>query len=447
MTSACPSPVELTRELSIGASENLSAHLARCESCAAEWASIEQVTALAHELPAPDLSDQRADSVRNALLSAAASTTAPVRIRAAGPLLFATAAAAAVALLIGGYLLVRAPVAPTSEPEPTAEVFRATLHPHAGSQHAVVGAQPDEIVRLTEGTVTFEVTPLEEGERFRVVTADAEVEVSGTVFDVTAAGDSLVAVQVISGEVIVRPPEGPEVVLAAGERWPRPERGGSGGDTPAEQAQIAEPAAPTAAIRTAAAPRPRPVASQVRARARNVERLVVSASETSTPEAPAPQSERAAQPEQAEQAATAPAQAAPAAPTNNAQLAFERGWNALRAGDTSSAAAAFSVAAQSADPIAEDAGFWSAVAHARAGRNAQAAAALTRFLKRYPGSPRAGEASAMLGWKLLRAGQVQQAEARFRAAVNDPVARVRASAVKGLQAVEERLSKSPNDFK
>src|SRR5262249_1118357 len=62
---------------------------------------------------------------------------------------------------------------------------------------------PDEIVRVDEGTIHLDVAPLGVGDRFRVVTADAEVEVRGTAFQVTAAASQLVAVRVWHGRVEV----------------------------------------------------------------------------------------------------------------------------------------------------------------------------------------------------------------------------------------------------
>jgi hypothetical protein len=60
-----------------------------------------------------------------------------------------------------------------------------------------------------------------------------------------------------------------------------------------------------------------------------------------------------------------------------------------------------------------DAAFWTAVALARGGRSADAIAAFRNMLGGYPNSPRAGEASAMLGWLLVDAHQLDEAAKRF----------------------------------
>ncbi len=70
-----------------------------------------------------------------------------------------------------------------------------------------------------DGTVTVEVDRLQPGERFRIVTGDAEVEVRGTAFDVTAAGDRLRSVRVMHGSVEVRPAGGSVRILSPGQAW------------------------------------------------------------------------------------------------------------------------------------------------------------------------------------------------------------------------------------
>jgi TolA-binding protein len=122
------------------------------------------------------------------------------------------------------------------------------------------------------------------------------------------------------------------------------------------------------------------------------------------------------------------------------EVLFEEGWRALAAGELDRAAERFEQSARSApqDPLAEDAWFWNATTLARAGRATAATDALEAFLGRYPRSPRRGEASAVLGWLLLDAGDVAGAEARFRAAADDRVETVRASAKKGLEAISRR---------
>jgi hypothetical protein len=113
---------------------------------------------------------------------------------------------------------------------------------------------------------------------------------------------------------------------------------------------------------------------------------------------------------------------------------FERAWRLLNAGRAADAAEAFRdvEASSRGDAIVEDALFWRGVSLERADRPADARAVLLQFTARFPHSERIGEASAMLGWILLEAGDMDEARRAFERAENDKVDRVRASARSGL---------------
>jgi TolA-binding protein len=132
----------------------------------------------------------------------------------------------------------------------------------------------------------------------------------------------------------------------------------------------------------------------------------------------------------------APKSTATSARRDPAAVAFDDGWHALRAGDPKRAAISFAAAAEAAPsgPLAEDARFWHAVALGRA-RDDQARGALEAFLIAYPSSAHAGEASVMLGWILLDAGDRDGAARRFESAGRDRSERVRDGAARGLTAV------------
>jgi TolA-binding protein len=85
--------------------------------------------------------------------------------------------------------------------------------------------------------------------------------------------------------------------------------------------------------------------------------------------------------------------------------------------------------------LAVDARYWESVALARQGQHDKARVAMESFLRRYPGSPRMGEVSVMLGWMLIESQEWTRAEQLFRAAENDRVSSVRDSARKGLAMV------------
>ena len=82
--------------------------------------------------------------------------------------------------------------------------------------------------------------------------------------------------------------------------------------------------------------------------------------------------------------------------------------------------------------IAADARYWEAGALARQGSVGKARVAMEEFLRRFPGSPRVGEVSAMLGWLLVESHEWSAAERLFRAAESDRAPAVRGSATKGL---------------
>jgi len=109
----------------------------------------------------------------------------------------------------------------------------------------------------------------------------------------------------------------------------------------------------------------------------------------------------------------------------------------MRAGDFTRAATAFTrvfiLAPDGA--LAEDAAFWHAVALARGERRAEAITAFRDFLALHARASRAGEASAMLGWLLVEAGQRAEAARRFQAAASDPSPAVQQSARAGLDAL------------
>ena len=246
-------------------------------------------------------------------------------------------------------------------------------------------APPDDVVRLDEGTIVLEVAPLLRGERFRVLTRDAEVEVRGTRFQVSAAGGELLAVSVSHGRVEVRSPGGGHAVLEAGDEWVRGAPGSGGAST-------AEPTTHPASGRT------HPAAVALPAR-------------PSSPAGP------------------------PAA-----RASFDCAWSLLRQGDPKGAAALFAEVERLArgKGIAEDALYWRAVAIARAGDGGEARRLFGDFLARFPGSPRAGEAATALGWLLLDSGDPSAARGAFERATADPSPTVRASALDGIRRATGR---------
>lgn len=101
-----------------------------------------------------------------------------------------------------------------------------------GAELSLEGQGPTEIFALRGGSVRAEVAKLSGPQRFLVRTSDTEVEVRGTVFQVSEVAQALLKketaalcsstptrVAVTEGVVVVRH-EGAEVRISAGQRWP-----------------------------------------------------------------------------------------------------------------------------------------------------------------------------------------------------------------------------------
>ncbi len=458
--SRCPSPKQLTRASSLGLDADLRAHLEECETCAREWRQTQELIAAGRRLPhaAPDAA--RSEQLRTALLIAAGSDRAaprPERTPSPRPWrwgLAATAVAAALALALG----LRATFRSGSTPRAELTDRRASIHAAPGAHYVhtsatTAGVSHDEVVRLSEGQLDLDVAPLAEGERFRVITSDAEVEVTGTSFEVDVVDDRLAEVAVHTGEVEIRRVDSQPMRLFAGDRWtatptraeitrsdlPLPAADPEPADSEAAaSAPVTVASTPPIADHPAPAAAPEPTtATPDRPAARRRPRVAIARTAPVTP-VPAPTEAEAdsdAPPEPAEEAPTEP-EPEPAPPTPTEQ-AFQSGWTALRSGNYGEAADAFgrAIAMDPGAALSEDARYWKAVALARAGRGHDARRALAAYLAKHPGSARAGEASVMLGWLELEAGRVEAARARFQSATSDRNRSVRDSARAGLAAL------------
>lgn len=339
-------------------------------------------------------------------------------------------------------------------PETPAAVYRASVHTD-NARYALVSPQPNEIIRLYEGTITVSVEPLQPGERFRVITGDGEVEVHGTIFDVVAEQDSLATVRVHEGIVAVRPEHRAPTELRLGERWTPdsdsvgqlPEISGSATPEPA----VAAPAEPgtepgagplpsaqaLAQAQTLAQPQP-PAEVHERHDGRVVNPFEVSPAAHTARDAVTigtEPSRHAGTPPV--QSASPSLQAPPTIPTGPDELAFQQGWELLQQGQASAAAAAFSqVGAGSA--VAEDAAFWRGIA---LGRNRQLQAserALVQFTRQYPTSARVAEAWLAVGMIRLQEQGSDAREALERARDLGTGA-VRARADEALQQLDATL--------
>lgn len=395
----CPDERALTRALTGDADDALRAHLSGCARCASEWSANHALIELARSAEPPVPTRDRSEQLRTEILakSELARPLTPLK-RQPPSRRWIAPGMAAVAVAAGLIVATQARSSRPATPDHVSVALRrGSVTPHPGAAFQMTGAQPDEIVRLTEGTISVAVAPLSLGERFRVVIGDGEVEVRGTAFDVTARADRLIAVQVAHGRVEVRPQAGALVVLEAGDRWDAPEVASPHVEVP-----------PPAIVRL-------PLAPSV---------------SSGRPPTHAPRVRRAPS------ASSAPATDA----RDPAEQAFADGWDAFRTGDAAAAAGLFEqcLAADPDGALVEDASFWHGVALSRAGRRAGATRAFVSYLATFPRSARAGEASTLLGWLLLDDGDLDGAEARFANARNDLSSSVRANAAEGLAEIARR---------
>lgn len=410
-TKPCPSPFELSRRRSSGADAELRLHMMSCARCTETWRQLEALASLGKELPFALPERERRQELHARLVREAerlqrTPKPAPHRLR-----LWAVLGAAALLVFVLGAraLTLRQSGSVATEP------WRGTISVQGAARFSHQVRARDEVVLLSDGTIRVEVQPLQPGERFRILIGASEVEVRGTVFDVTARAGKLTRVEVLAGLVAVRDAGASEVVLSAGQSWP-----------------AAPPALPVQGGTIATAPTqpsPPPVESSATGVARpQVERAEPAKSLHS--EGPTSGRERS------------PATGKKSAEARQRELdaLFGEGFAALRKKQFMEAAATFKRAATAAEqrPIAEDAWYWHAVSLGRAGRSEDAMRALRGFLTRHPRTTRSGEVSCMLGWLLYKAGRIDEAAACFRSAEKDRAPEVRESARLGLAATSAR---------
>ncbi len=211
MTEGCLKPEELSRALAEGATIDVAAHVAACESCGREWREATELRALARALPPAVPAPERVASVRARVIARGAAVRRAARL--------GTAALAAFALAAGAVLAIGLSRPEQREPEASSVRRHGTVVARAGARYSLARGAPDELVVLESGRIHVTVSPLGPGERFRVQAPDGEVEVRGTAFDVTVESGHLSAVAVDHGRVEVHSRATPDAVLGAGESW------------------------------------------------------------------------------------------------------------------------------------------------------------------------------------------------------------------------------------
>lgn len=425
----CPPAASLDEAWTKGADDDLRAHLAACAKCSELWRSRDELRSLGMAIGGEKMAADRRGALRTRLLSNAYRPAPPPIERASlrRRLMVALALASTLAAVAFGALLLRTGGGTAGEAVKTA---RGRVHGDEHARYARESGSPDEVVRLHDGSIDVDVDRLESGERFRVVTADGEVEVRGTAFQVSAEDDRLVAVRVNHGLVAVRV-QGEEVaLLGPGEAWKAPVDVRS---TPRgrriEDTDGGLPAAP-------AGPRAPQSPSEERTSVVPVMPTTARHAISHAPLAP-PGTDRA-EATPAENGGRPSPSASLSASSRGPSLdevAFKAAWEALRRGDHEVAARGFA-SVNPASSVGEEAMFWRAVSLVRAGHSEPGRVALEGFRSAFPRSARRHEAAVSLGWILLGRGRGPEALALFREAALAPPGAVRTSAQEGLSRLE-----------
>jgi TolA-binding protein len=372
-------------------------------------------------MPAPGRDADRVEHERTNILAQAAGLAQHKRASRI-PLVaaFATSLAAAAALLI--WIIVR-----PSESTPPKELITAI----GPAQFERTSVWPDFTVRLDDGRVAIQVAPLASSERFRATTSDAEIEVRGASFLVGAEHKRVTFVSVTEGRAEIRWAQ-QVTVVAAGSTWIPPRIAQRETiDLPPPVATQSTPLA-TTPVQTATAPtKPATVKPKTPRSTKAHAQVATTSTEEKATGEPKPIAE-----DLRDAPAKPPVESAP----RPGEADFRAGVASLRAGDAVAATRSFTSACAAAqkDALGEDACFWVGAAAKRAGQTSTAREALTRFLASYPTSARAGEASALLGWILYAAGELDAAKLRFELAARDRVPKVKESATKGLEAIKRK---------
>ena len=380
--------------------------------------SDDEIDGLARTLEPTELARDAAEQHRTRLLASAANARQLSR-HSRLPMIIgisaALAAAAAVIIWIG------------LRPDGAARAPRANVIAIGDASFTREEGWPTYTIRVDRGRVAIDVETVEDAQQFIARTSDGQILVRSAQFVAGADKSRLTWVSVQQGSVELRH-AGATIVLSAGQTW---------------QPKIVQ----TAAVIVS----PAPAAKNERERAESPTKTAVETKRSRNK--PAGKVSRVEQPATKHVTASEdstpiakPTPTTPAlAPPRPGELEFRAGVAALRGGDAAAAAKSFEAACAAAksDALGDDACFWVGAAANRAGQPTAARDALMRFLHQFPSSPRAGEASALLGWLLYDAGDLDRAEARFKVAAGDRVPKVRESAERGLEAIKRKRVAGP----
>lgn len=413
--------------------------------------SDDELDGLAHTLEVPELRVDEAEQHRTMLLANAANVRQLSR-HSRTPIVVSIAVgiAAAAAMLLWFGL------------RPHGEAPRVDAVALGDASFAHEQRWPEYVLRVDDGRVAIDVANVDDGHTFIARTHDARVVTRSSQFVVGAETGRLTTVDVKRGRVELRY-QGQTIILATGQSWraairtaevmedqqvevaaPAPSQRDPGqpditDSSASSTAQSSDGRSPSLVVgerATLSTPRKRPQAPTRIADAATTRHQspTKQTDSTSTKQADSPPS-----------ASSTPERTSVTSAAKPGELDFRTAVAALRTGDAAAATRSFIAACAAAkyDALGEDACFWVGAAANRAGQSAIARDALIQFLAEFPSSARTGEASALLGWLLYNAGELDAAEPRFRQAAADRVPKVRESAERGLEAIQRKRAATP----
>jgi len=197
------------------------AHAAVCASCAHELRALQVLSEKLRATVVPEPDELRVRRERTRLLAAFDASLVPPA-RSGAPKRWLVLAAAALLLLAGALVAVRAPrplpsVASAPASIPAAHEVKVRAEPSARwsrrTEHAL------ETLTLESGTLNVHVEHGSLPHRLIVVLPDGELEDIGTTFSVTASAGHTSNVSVQQGRVVLRLRDRAPLLLGAGETW------------------------------------------------------------------------------------------------------------------------------------------------------------------------------------------------------------------------------------
>jgi hypothetical protein len=381
------------------------------------------VDALARRLRRRELTPERAQVLRGALVDAAGASPSRWSRRPVRGWLIGAAAATA---LVVGFLVLRhdeRAAAPGASPatSPVASSDRSA------DRTLVTGAEVSTSRELSDGITAVEAKrPVQMTRGKDMITAPA-----GARFTVAVQDGHVRMVTVTQGWVVIASSQAATTIVAERQTWTLPAPAASSAapasSPPAATQQPGQSTSPPAASASPGSP---PASGPRGSPAANAS-LDSSASTSTRRESAVPVIHSEPRPAADERTAAPGVPHAPAAERD-----FHDGLRALLMGHPRNAVDPLARACTVSSSSQADICFWAAVAQLRAGDRARARSAFTDVANPWPGATHIGETNVALGWLLLEAGDRAAARVRFAAAAHDPLPDVRNEALRGLTATQ-----------